>query len=312
MIDSIKLFNQEFNCFIPVYYLDVLKTKNRNLVFSSQSDWKYFKDNYLTMEGESFYDAFYPEEIVLSNLFTYFTHNNYFIMKKITYEDGYYKLNLYTPKTDAMGYEREFFYQQPYPETYMNHKDENEITLYLKFDGDYVDVWINSLKEYMGKYFAAPKESTQHEINQLVSTGKCDFDNVYWPRHADGSSDFDRKKIQPMVKLASTEITIAPNVPVNLEQKLVSNVARDKIMVTTRKLEFRVAERLDSSIMTVLKKNTKVKVVELGKEDTIDGVFSNWVCVEIQDSVKSADGRKMPKGLRGWVFGGYLKQEMKQ
>lgn len=58
LIDSIKLFTEKFNCFIPVYYLDVLKTKNRKVIFNKEPQWNYFKDEYATFEGESFYDTF--------------------------------------------------------------------------------------------------------------------------------------------------------------------------------------------------------------------------------------------------------------
>ncbi len=50
---------------------------------------------------------------------------------------------------------------------------------------------------------------------------------------------------------------------------------------------------------------TKVKVLELGKSETIDGIKSNWVKVEVI-SGKDRDGNKLKVGLSGWCYGGYL------
>ena len=50
---------------------------------------------------------------------------------------------------------------------------------------------------------------------------------------------------------------------------------------------------------------TKVKILELGKDETIDGIKSNWVKVEII-SGNDRDGNKLKVGMTGWCYGGYL------
>ena len=52
---------------------------------------------------------------------------------------------------------------------------------------------------------------------------------------------------------------------------------------------------------------TKVKILEVGKAETIDGISSNWVQVEVQSGAKDRDGNAIRAGTTGWCFGGYLK-----
>lgn len=50
---------------------------------------------------------------------------------------------------------------------------------------------------------------------------------------------------------------------------------------------------------------TKVKILEVGKEEIIDGIKSNWVKVEII-SGKDKNGKELKSRLSGWCYGGYL------
>ena len=53
-------------------------------------------------------------------------------------------------------------------------------------------------------------------------------------------------------------------------------------------------------------KGTQVKVLAVGAEQTIDGITSNWVQVEVQAGAKDRDGKPIAVGTTGWCFGGYL------
>lgn len=55
-----------------------------------------------------------------------------------------------------------------------------------------------------------------------------------------------------------------------------------------------------------MKNGCKVKVVQIGKLDTIDGITSNWVKIEIA-SGKDKDGNKIRSGTSSWCFGGFLR-----
>jgi len=47
-------------------------------------------------------------------------------------------------------------------------------------------------------------------------------------------------------------------------------------------------------------------VLAVGAEQTIDGITSNWVQVEVQAGAKDRDGKPIAAGTTGWCFGGYL------
>ena len=76
-------------------------------------------------------------------------------------------------------------------------------------------------------------------------------------------------------------------------------------MTVLENLKLRSAEETSSDVLTIMTAVTKVKVLELGKEETID-VKSNWVKVEII-SGNDKDGNKLKSGMTGWCYGGYLR-----
>ena len=51
-----------------------------------------------------------------------------------------------------------------------------------------------------------------------------------------------------------------------------------------------------------------MKVLAPGREDTIDGIASNWVQVEVLGGAKDKDGNAIEAGTVGCLFGGYLSE----
>ena len=295
-----QLFNDSFYHFIPVYYLDFIKSKNINKIYQNQPNWSFFEKNNMYEEGGNFLSAFRPESLYLGNLCLYFTINNYYIITDIDSSE-IIKIYLHRNQYDIFGNECHFNYEQPYPEQYMKYKNDNDIILLLDFDGDYVDIWINSKKDYLGRYYAVPK-TTLDEIHYIVSgEQKHNPENIYWPRHADGTSDFDKKVIPPMVKLVNSE-----RQEVIKKSPSSTNVSPNKIMSVSENLKLRSGEATSTQVLTVMSVGTKVKILELGKAETIDGISSNWVKVEVQQGAKDRDGKPIKGGTVGWCFGGYL------
>ena len=66
-------------------------------------------------------------------------------------------------------------------------------------------------------------------------------------------------------------------------------------------------EDTSGEIITTIQTDTLVKVLSLGKEDTIDGIKSNWVQIEVQTDGWDSDGNPIKAGTTGWCFGGNLK-----
>ena len=84
------------------------------------------------------------------------------------------------------------------------------------------------------------------------------------------------------------------------------SVAPSKIMSVKENLKLRSGEATTTSVLTVMSAGTRVKILRLGKQATIDGITSNWVQVEVQAGAKDRDGKAIAAGTTGWCFGGYL------
>ena len=85
-----------------------------------------------------------------------------------------------------------------------------------------------------------------------------------------------------------------------------TNVTVNKEMTCSDNLRLRSQEATSSSVITTMKKGTKVKILKLGKAETIDGINSNWVQVEVLSGAKDKDGKEIKSGTTGWCYGGYL------
>ena len=85
-----------------------------------------------------------------------------------------------------------------------------------------------------------------------------------------------------------------------------TNVVLNKTMTVKENLKLRSGEATSTQVLTVMQAGTKVKILELGKFETIDGINSNWVKVEVQKGAKDRDGNPIKAGTVGWCYGGYL------
>ena len=131
--------------------------------------------------------------------------------------------------------------------------------------------------------------------------GNHNYTNITWPRHADGTSDYE--DITPAAANApatehaelAEEITIPKPAP-----------AIGKTAVVTENLRLRTDDKTTAQVVTTLVAGARVKVFAPGREDTIDGIASNWVQVEVLGGAKDKDSNAIESGTKGWLFGGYL------
>jgi hypothetical protein len=171
-------------------------------------------------------------------------------------------------------------------------KDSAYIFTY-KIDGDYLYLYTN------GKFFISLvniSSSLFLRIRDFYLSDKknIDLSDITWPRHADGTCDYDGS-----AKPASTKgVPPAPSsssIPVSGTTKRV-----------TTNLRLRSTEDTSSTVITTMQKGTVVKIIKAGSQDTIDGIASNWVQVEVQSGSKDRNGKSITAGTTGWCFGGYL------
>lgn len=86
------------------------------------------------------------------------------------------------------------------------------------------------------------------------------------------------------------------------------NLTPNQLMSVSENLKLRSTEATTSEVLTVMAAGTKVKILELGHSETIDGITSNWVKVELLAGATDRDGNPIEKGTTGWCYGGYLEE----
>ncbi len=151
-------------------------------------------------------------------------------------------------------------------------------------DGDYLLVYKDKVKKENLLYeLAKADQNTLKQINNLVKNGNCSLSEINFPKHA-----AEKNKTNSILSGSSK-----------------SNVFPNKTMSVSENLKLRSGEATTTSVLTVMSAGTKVKILELGKAETIDGINSNWVKVEVI-SGKDRDGNKLKSGMAGWCYGGYL------
>ena len=84
------------------------------------------------------------------------------------------------------------------------------------------------------------------ELKRFIKTETCDFTKITWPRHADGSCDYDgsKKAISSQTSKSTTS----------------TNVALNKTMTVKENLKLRSGEATSTQVLTVMSAGTKVKI----------------------------------------------------
>ena len=316
--DFISKINKE-NTWLPVEYLEVIKSENRDTMkvilptYNYAKEWDEASDCW--KEWHERYVEYYEIESIWYNDTVWYLSGQKinelqinkewdYIIKTVTKQDYYIlslkqtvnsiynskRLNSYITNTESL---RKTPLYSESPAYYVEEEykfDEILIDAKFIFDGDYLTVYANEDK-FKQIYFRCTEE-TFEQLKSLIYTNKIDLSKVTWPRHADGSCDCDGNK--------KTVVSQTEKATSN------TNVALNKTMIVKENLKLRSGEAISTKVLTVMAVGTKVKILELGKSETIDGISSNWVKVEVQKGAKDRDGNPIKPGTVGWCYGGYL------
>ena len=190
-----------------------------------------------------------------------------------------YKLELEDVRISQELYES--FLEDGYDLKFALDATEPEYSLYFRFDGEYLYIYLEDGKTLYATY-CAYDESEEEALYEAIRTNEFDMTKITFPRHADGTCDYES----------------GGGVP---GKKIVNGVYRAK-----ENLRLRAKEDISGEIITTMQAGTYVRILSLGKEETIDGITDNWVQVETQFGAKNLEGDFL-YGETGWCFGGYLK-----
>ena len=197
--------------------------------------------------------------------------------KKLT--PDLYKLELEDVRISQELYES--FLEDGYDLKFALDATEPEYSLYFRFDGEYLYIYLDDGKTLYATY-CAYDESEIVALQEAIRTNEFDMTKITFPRHADGTCDYES----------------GGGVP---GKKIVNGVYRAK-----DNLRLREKEDISGEIITTMQAGSLVLILSKGREETIDGITDNWVEVELQTGAKNLEGDFL-YGETGWCFGGYLK-----
>ncbi|MDE6068242.1 MAG: SH3 domain-containing protein, partial [Treponemataceae bacterium] len=231
-------------------------------------------------------------DLYLSNVYVKLSNSFNFGFSKFFIKD----MEMIDEKTYKFECICEDFY---HPDSKYKIEKEAIAMLYAEIDGDYIKVFLFDI-ENLFKIYARINKETEHELNSYFETGLCDLSKVTWPRHADGTCDYDNANDNETASTSGNPDTSA--------EAAVSKPAPavGKTATVTENLRLRTDDKATAEVVTTLAAGTRVKVEAIGKEETIDGITSNWVQVSVFDGAKDKDGNAIEAGTVGWLFGGYL------
>lgn len=161
---------------------------------------------------------------------------------------------------------------------------ESGYSLYCRFDGDYLYLYLEDGKTLFATY-CAYDDAEEEALYDAIRTNDFDMSQFTFPRHADGTCDYENAASGERIQ----------------KKRIVNGVYRAK-----ENLRLREKEGSSGAVITAMPAGTRVKILSLGKEETIDGITNNWVEVRVEWNSKDLNGRSI-YGTTGWCFGGYLR-----
>ena len=172
--------------------------------------------------------------------------------------------------------------------------------LFFKFDGDYLYIYLDDNETLFTIYYAYSNEEYLI-IRESIKTNSFNMSKITWPRHADGTCDYEDTSMSKTAEPA--EVTALPETAVSKPAP-----AMGKTATVTENLRLRTDDKTTAQVVAMLAAGTRVKVLAPGREYTIDGIASNWVQVEVLGGANDKDGNAIEAGTVGWLFGGYLSE----
>lgn len=140
-----------------------------------------------------------------------------------------------------------------------------------------------------------------------------DTSDIIFPEHVDSAAPPVQRRVQEETDTSDSsfsEHTDSGGAYENAETVVSVNMFTftdtEGIYEVSENLRLRENQDTSSASITTMQAGTLVKILSVGKEETIDGIKSSWVQIEVQRGAKDKDGNTIQAGTTGWCFGGYL------
>ena len=273
------------------YFNEVIYRKDRNIIVE-------YQPSLTEKENINFYDSAYADMIYWFDEPSIY-RDRIECSKKDDSEYGYsiligigwlrYKANKVSPDLYEVQIEDVRISQSRYEDLLENghnrkfalNATEPEYSLYFRFDGEYLYIYLEDGKTLYATY-CAYDGLEEDALYEAIRTNEFDMTKFTFPRHADGTCDYER----------------GGGVP---GKKIVNGVYRAQ-----DNLRLRANENTSGEVITTMQAGSLVLILSKGREETIDGITDNWVEVELQTGARNLEGEVIT-GTVGWCFGGYLR-----
>ena len=267
-----ELHNKINGIWVVSYIFDILKSNSFNTLLEYEPFWQ---TEWKTSVGEDWKDDYFPSYIIITDNYIYIS----------SYATGY---RFYLIQNDMKNNRCKCYSKDKFVHGQVSAKNDfltklegkEKENFYFKIDSDYLSLYIEDEKQEKLNTFVKIQDYKEIEgkIHLIIRGEKIDLSRVTWPRHADGTCDYETA-----VRLQS-----------------------DKRYRASDNLRLRSSGSTAGKPVVTIGKGTQVKVLGIGAEQTIDGITSNWVQVEVLAGAKDRDGQPIAAGTTGWCFGGYL------
>ena len=258
---------------IPSYYYELLESRNvKSKLLEYESYWNNF-ENYTIDPDLTWFDCFTVQRFYFDDFyFVYFGKYNYYNdVDFLAYLEEVSDTKIVYDVQKMYSHFSDYYSESPFynhPGFLPLYEKEKPFKVILTLDGDYMKMYIDEVSEdNLFQILVRTTPEACDQIEKWIKGESYDLSKVVMPR----SSSVGKTK------------TVSEN------------------------LRLRSGEATTSDVVTVLQAGTRVKILEVGKAETIDGISSNWVKVKVRAGAKDRDGKTITKGTVGWCFGGYLK-----
>ncbi|MDE7290869.1 MAG: hypothetical protein K2N58_02385 [Treponemataceae bacterium] len=177
--DNISLIHSEDAEWLSSYYFDMLKEQNLDVIKSKQQNgFREYQDRKTEFDYEWYYTLsflrptyFFNSVVTISLLFD----NCSFLVKNISKKNSDYLIEAEV-------------YDWFMPDATNSYSTGDYVLLKVSADGDYLNLFCDG--QLLGQFVKTNNE-TKTEIKSLMRDNTCDLSKITWPRHADGSCDYD-------------------------------------------------------------------------------------------------------------------------
>lgn len=302
-------------------YYDILKSQNRNTlikIFPKVESQYYFVDEHNYEPYEETWTDMYDKkfEVIFSYYKNFSNDNKYssntkileigdcpwevFCISNVCFTKKCFQLEIHSPSDYS---DCSFnFYIIPFPK--FNKTSKYNFNIY--FDGDYFDLYINNKLVHK---FCRIDENSLAQYQNLIKDNTCDLSKVTWPRHADGTCDYDDKIIIPDSVKIVEELKKEFSVKKNAVKVIEKPILQKGEYTVLNESDIREESKVKSTLIAKIGSGSKVIVKKIGRKETINGITSNWVKINIVPGAENGRGYKLPEYINGWLFGGNLEDK---